>query len=248
MSLRRCIPELQAGNKLSRDQADRIGGLFDDLERDYSGRFGRETAEAMASEEAVARFEAEAALKRRQAALQVKVQQGIASDVRTFRGDSPAAAAVALFTNDSRATYVNVERLADTITGQAHAMMSGVLEQFSRNVVGQVRNRAELSDFVREAFGESTGNTSARELAQAWGETAEMLRLRFNAAGGGIGKLEKWGLPQVHNMLAVRAVPYGEWRDFILPMLDRQQMKDAGGNPLTPQQLELALREVYETI
>jgi hypothetical protein len=45
------------------------------------------------------------------------------------------------------------------------------------------------------------GNQSARELADAWLDTAESLRLRFNAAGGAIGKLDKWGMPQVHNML-----------------------------------------------
>jgi hypothetical protein len=66
--------------------------------------------------------------------------------------------------------------------------------------------------------------------------------------GGAIGKLEKWGMPQVHNMMAVRAVPFEEWRDFISPMLDRQRMLDETGNPMTPQQLELALRSVYDTI
>lgn len=248
MSLRRCIPEMLGDGRLTRDQADRLGGLFDDLERDFSSKFGKQAAEAMASEEAVKRFEAEAVLKRRQAALQIKVQQQIATDVRSFNGDSPGDAATALFTNDSRAPYSNAERRADIIEGQAHAMMHGILERFSRNALGQVRDRATLNNVVREAFGEATGDVAARELADAWMDTAEMLRLRFNAAGGGIGKLEKWGMPQVHDMMAVRSVGFDEWREFIRSRLDPQRMQDASGSPLTPQQLELALRDVYETI
>jgi hypothetical protein len=248
MSLRRCIPEMLGDGRLNREQAERLGGLFDELERDYSSKFGQQAAEARASEEAVRRFQADATTRRRQAALQVKAQQRIAADVRRFNGDSPAAAATALLTSDSRAPYLNVERISDMIEGQAHSMMSGLLARFSRNIVGQVRDRATLRNVVREAFGFDSGDLAARELAQAWRETAEMLRLRFNEAGGAIGKLDDWGMPQVHNWLAVRSVPFEEWRDFIGPMLDRQKMVDAGGNPLTPGQLELALRSAYDTI
>jgi hypothetical protein len=248
MSLRRCLPEMLGDGRLSRDQHDRLGNLFEDLERDYSSRFGKQAAEAMASEEAVRRFAAEAALKKRQAALQIKAQQEIAADVRRFRTDNPGAAAEALLAGDDRAPYFNVEFRSQAIAAEHFALMNGILEHFSRNVIGQVRDVAMLRDVVREAFGEHTGNAAAKELAQAWLDTAESLRLRFNAAGGGIGKLEKWGMPQLHNMLAVRSAPFDEWRDYIRPMLDPSRMLDDTGNPMTAQQLELALRDVYETI
>lgn len=248
MSLRRCIPELFGANQLSRDQADRANGLFEELERDYSTKFGKQAAEAMASEEAVKRLEAEALNKKRQTALQVTAQQTIADDVRRFRGDNPGAAAEALLASDDRAPYFNVEFRSKAIANEHFAMMNGILDRFSRNAIGQVRDVATLHDVVREAFGEVTGNQSARELAKAWLDTAESLRLRFNASGGAIGKLDKWGMPQVHNMLAVRATGFDQWRDFIRPLLDAQRMKDGSGNPMTPQQVELALRDVYETI
>jgi hypothetical protein len=248
MSLRRCIPEMLGDGRLTRDQAERLGSLYDELEADFSTKFGRQAAEAMASEEATRRFEADSLHRKRQAVLQVKAQQQIAADVRSFKGDSAGAAATALFTGDSRAPYANVERIADMIEGQAHAMMNGLLARFSRNMIGQVRDRATLRNVVREAFGENTGDAVARELAKAWGETAEMLRLRFNSAGGAIGKLENWGLPQVHNWLSVRSATFEEWRDFIGPLLDRQKMRDISGDPLTPQQMEIALRNAYETI
>jgi hypothetical protein len=249
MSLRRCIPELQQNGQLNREQAERLGGLYDELEKDYSTKFGQEAAAAMASEEAVRRFEAEAFQRKRQAALQVTVQQRISADVRKFKGDNPGAAAVALFTHDSKAPYSNIERRADIIEGQAHAMANGILEKFSRNAAGQVRNRAELHNVVREAFGEHTGDESAKELAKAWGDAAEMLRTRHNAAGGTIGKHENWGMPQVHNMRAVRSASFEQWRDFIRPLLDITKMTDQDtGLPMTPGKLEMALRGVYDTI
>jgi hypothetical protein len=248
MSMKRCIPELQGQNKLTRDQAERAQGLYDDLERDYSTKFGKQAAEAMASEETVRRLEAEALTRKRQTALQVTAQQTIAADVRRFKGDNPGAAAEALLASDDRAPYFNVEFRAKAIANEHFAMMNGILEHHSRNSFGQVRDYATLRDVVREAFGEATGNQSAREMAGAWLDTAESLRLRFNASGGAIGKLDKWGMPQVHNMLAVRAVSFDQWRDFIRPLLDPQRMQDGSGSPMTPQQLELALRGVYETI
>jgi hypothetical protein len=256
MTMKRCIPELQGQNKLSRDQAERVGNLYDELEQDYSTKFGKQAAEALASEETARRFEADALNRKRQAALQVTAQQAIAADVRRFRGDKPGAAAEALLASDDRAPYFNVEFRSKAIANQHFAMMNGILEHFSRNVIGQVRDYATLRDVIREAFGEHTGNKAAKELANAWLETAESLRLGFNAAGGSIGKLDRWGMPQVHNMLAVRSVPFDQWRDFVMGnagtgqprLLDPQRMLDETGSPMTPGQMELALRSVYETI
>jgi hypothetical protein len=162
MTIRRCIPGLLAGNQLSRDQAERMGGLFDDLERDYSSKFGKQAAEAMASEETVKRFAAEAALKKRQAALQIKAQQQIAADVRKFRVDKPGASAEALLASDDRAPYFNVEFRSKAIADEHFALMNGILEKHSRNVIGQVRNYAELREFSRKRLARAPATIRAR--------------------------------------------------------------------------------------
>jgi hypothetical protein len=248
MSLDRCIPDMLANGEITQEQADRMRGLFDELEADLSTRFGQETARAKASEEAIGRLRAEAIQKKRQAVLQVAAQQRILHDLGRFdgkRGD----AAIALFDHDERAPYSNVEARRRTIEGQAHAQMADILHRFHRDMLGRVRHRAELHNVIREAFGEDTGDLAAKQLAQAWMQTAEGLRTRFNAAGGGIGKLERWGMPQTHDMLAVRAVGFDEWRNYIAPLLDRERMLDSvTGMKMTPQGLEMALRGVYETV
>jgi hypothetical protein len=192
MSMKRCIPELQGQNKLSRDQAERVRGLYDDLERDYSTKFGKQAAEAMASEEAAKRFEAEAALKRRQAALQATAQNQIAADVRKFAKDNPGAAAEALLASDDRAPYFNAEFRSKAIADEHFAMMNGILEKHSRNAVGHVRDVANLQDVVREAFGEHTGNENAKELAQAWLDSRFLV---FKDADSWLKYSEKFGRP-----------------------------------------------------
>ena len=248
MSLEKCLPGMVERGEITQEQADRMGSLYRDLESDLTTQFGQETAKAMASEEALKRFGAEAAQVKRQALLQVSAQARILSDLAKYNGDR-GTGAVALFDHDGRAPYSNVEGRRRIIEGQAHALMSGILDKFSRDIKGSVRNRALLQNVVREAFGEDTGDLAAKDLAEAWGQTAEMLRTRFNAAGGGIGKLEKWGLPQTHNMEQVRRAGFEEWRNFIAPLLDREKMLDSvTGMKMTPQGMELALRNVFETI
>jgi hypothetical protein len=136
------------------------------------------------------------------------------------------------------------------IKGRAHGMIADILAEHHRNVIGKIRNRAQLEDVVRELFKPgSTGNDHAREFADAWSRSAEMLRSRFNEAGGQVGKLENWGLPQSHSSRLVRKAGYDEWRNFIAPLLDRGRMIDRlTGEPMTDARLELALKEAFEKI
>jgi hypothetical protein len=55
-----------------------------------------------------------------------------------------------------------------------------------------------------------------------WTDAAERARLRFNVAGGNIPKRKDWGLPHVHDARKIAAVSFEEWRDFIVPRLDRR--------------------------
>jgi hypothetical protein len=248
VTIRRCIPTLLGQGKITDEQAGRMKDLFDEFEGEYGD-------EARASQAAADAFEHEAALKRRQTVLQLRAQQKIAADLKRFKLDRPGLAAEALLAGDDRAPYRNVEFMEKAIANQHFAMMNELVHRFSRDAFGRVRDVATLNDVLKEAFGETSGNATAKVLAKAWLETAESLRLQFNERGGAIGKLDKWGMPQVHNMLAVRASSFEEWRDFLMGddtregLLDRGNMVDQEtGLPMTPQRLELALRSVYDTI
>ena len=104
----------------------------------------------------------------------------------------------------SGAPFSSIEGRYRAIRGKADAMMAGVIERFETKTGFDSPHRADLTNMVREAFGEDSGDKAAKALAQAWGETAEHLRQQFNAAGGSIGKMGGWGLPQSHDSRAVR--------------------------------------------
>lgn len=255
MSLRACIPDLVTKGKISQQQADEMGKLYDGLEQDFRRQFGDQAAAAMASDATLKAMET-AALRKRQLALgQVKAQKRMLADMARFAGGAKEGApidpraAVALFDRDGRSEYSNVEGRRKAIRARAFGMIDGILADHHTNVIGQVRMKAQLEDIVRELFGEDSGNANAKALADAWTGAAEMLRHRFNAAGGAIGKLERWGLPQAHDTRAVRAAGYEAWRGAVLPGLDRARMVDTRtGLPFSNEGLELALRDVWETI
>jgi hypothetical protein len=230
MSMKRCIPELQGQNKLSRDQAE-TGTVA--LRRPRAGLFHqvRQASRRRNGERGSGRrLRSRSANKKRQAALQVTAQQTIAADVRRFSKDNPGAAAEALLASDDRAPYFNVEFRSKAIANEHFAMMNGILDKHSRNVVGQVRDVATLHDVVREAFGENSGNAAARtgrRMARYGGkpETALQRGRRCDRQARQVGN----AAGSQHARGA--CVSFEEWRDFIRPLLDPQRMLDETGNP-----------------
>lgn len=254
MSVGVCIPDLIEQGKIPKGKGAEALRRYEELLNGYDQQMGGAAAEALATTQVLKALEGELLLKKRRTLLQVKAQDDALANLRTFKGASANGpldprAAVALFDRDGRAPYSNVEGRRKAIRGRAHAMMDGILADHRTNLMGQVRNRAQLDEIVRELFGENTGSLSARELADSWTQTAEMLRQRFNAAGGDIGKLEKWGLPQSHDSLKVRKAGFEVWRDAVAPRLNRAKMIDRDtGLPFTDDKLATVLRDVWETI
>ena len=169
---------------------------------------------------------------------------------RNARGEEDyGAAMMAHLDPDELAPFENVVSRQSTVKGAIHQRMSEVLFTFRQTVLGGRRNEVQLDNMVRELFGENTGDAAARELAIAWREASDYARLRFNDAGGRIARRDDWGLPQSHDSLKVRQVDYATWRDFIAPKLDMARMvDDRTGLPFTSERLELALKDVFETI
>lgn len=148
----------------------------------------------------------------------------------------------------SGAPFASIEGRYRALRGEADGMMAQLIEQFETRTGLDAPNRATLTNVVREAFGENTKDSAAKALAAAWAETAEHLRLLFNAAGGAIGKIDAWGLPQAHDAYAVRSAGRDAWIEAVLPRLARDRMRSAEGHALTDEQLVEALGEVWESI
>lgn len=253
MSFRNCINNAEAEGTITAEQAQEARDLFEEFDADYQGKMAPGAAETKAAQDAFAALQKEVMERKRRKLLQVRNWQQIRMNLESYRNlqgqQDFGRAAEALFASDGLARYSNIEFRQQAVNNAMTRKLYNVLGNFRRNLIGQTRNKAQQENFVRAAFGEQVEDASAREMAESWKEAAEYGRKRFNAAGGRIPKLENWGFPQAHNMLAVRKASFQEWRDFIKEKLDANRMIDQKtGLPFTPERLELALFDVYETI
>jgi hypothetical protein len=254
MSFKDCIINAENEGTITRDQANEARDLFDELEGEYKNNMNDAAASAKAAKDTFDTLEFMSAEKKRQKLLQIQNWTKITANLESYRDlrgqVNYEKAALALLDRDDFAKYANLESRTQAINRAATTKMSNILYTFRRNALSVQRNKAQLKEMIREVFEPgSTKSTSARELADAWKQTSEYLRKRFNAAGGHIPKRTDWGLPQFHDVLSVRKASLDEWTDFILPRLDVSKMIDEKTKlPFDQVKLRTALRDVYETI
>jgi hypothetical protein len=238
VSFTACLNSAVAIGELTEAEAQKLQRRFDQLQRE---RGTAPDAAAAAKAALEAEMRADAVEARRIVALTEAVRSRVVAEVtayRTAKGEADVMEGVlGLFEHFGFHGYSSVEGRTKAIVGAAHARMEEALATFDRSIVlGRRRNRPQLEQVVRELFGEDTKNPAAKRMAEVFAEVAEDLRQRFNAAGGAIGKLDGWGLPQSHDARALLSVGRESWKTSIRPRLDLARMRD----PLTGERLDAA--------
>lgn len=262
MSLGACIPDLVAQGRLTPKQAKKARDLFDGHAAELGRSMSPAAAEAVATKRTLEALEFEAIERSRRTLLQVKAQD-FTEDWLTRGGEHwgggdrggaggiiPGQGPIGPANAKAGHTLIGlVEARRKAIEGEALSHVRMLLRQHKKNLLGQLRNPAELDDIGREAFGEDSGSPAARELAAAVAETQEWLRLRANAAGANIGKLEKRGFATHHDTRKVAEVGFDAWFAAERPRWDLDRMVDEDtGQPFTPAKLEAVAREVHAAI
>jgi hypothetical protein len=255
MSFKDCLSNAVEGGELSEADAQKLARDFDRLR----GRFASNseaTADAEAKKALAELLKAETDHQRRKAKLAISSIKRIDADLRSYKNPKGkadiAAAAADLLEHFGTAPFSSVEGRRKAIIGMAHARMDAALYHFRKGAVGGDKSRhnaAQLDNVTREAFGQATGDQAAKEFASVWETTHEWLRQRFNAAGGAIGKLERWGLPQHHDARALRKRGLEAWKADIRPMLDVARMKHPlTGKVIDEGEIDDILSEIWENI
>lgn len=255
MSFKDCLVNAVDGGEITKEDARRLEREFDRLRERFAGN-SEVNADAEAKKALATLLKAETEHQRRKAKLAIRNIQQVSARLSSYRNTAGkadiAAASVDMLEHFGSAPFSSVEGRRKAIIGSAHARMEDALYHFRRGAVlgdkGR-HNAAQLDNVVREAFGEGTGDDVSRHFAKVWEDTHEWLRQRFNAAGGAIGKLEKWGLPQRHDPRALRKRGLAQWKADIRPMLDEKRMR----NPLTgevvdPAELDGILTDIWRGI
>jgi hypothetical protein len=164
--------------------------------------------------------------------------------------------------NEARSSGLNGAQSVNSILEQADIYMKGVAPEYFAKLIptinaieprffGLMEDVAQVRVFVHEVLKNadgSSGDTKMQKAARAWLDTIEAMRLRFNRAGGDIGKLAYGYLPQVHDASRVRAVTADAWANQVMPLLDRSRYVDLNGRRLNDQTLLGVLRDAHATI
>lgn len=252
MSLKDCIDSAARQGEITQEEAQALKKRYDAIARQV---FSKGAAKA----QIIAELEAEAFEKKRRALLTEQARQTVEAEILTHRDKSgrqnPAEAFIFLHEHFGEARFEDIENKRLAILGQAHAKLEGLLSEFRKGAItGDLRRRragvaAKMDNVVMELFGEGSGDAAAKQLAGAWNDVAEDLRQRFNAAGGAIRKLEKWGLPQYHNPEALLGAGREAWVQRISPMLDHDKMlHPLTGAKMTADELGESLRLIWDRI
>lgn len=247
------------GRQITRAEADGIEARISQALRsaartDPQGFSAKSTAERLheAASQAAEGLLGEAKLKQTRQALQVQAHQRIQSFIseRVAEGLTPLQALdrMIAFDADMRSKTVSIESWAEGVNADLTGRMLEALDLAKATWFGLGDNPQGARDLIMEIRGQDSGNAQAKAGAKVWKETTEAARLRFNRAGGDVGKLDDWGMPQHHSQRLVAKAGRDQWVTDTAPLLDRSNYFNPDGTAMTDPQFQDFLRGAYDTI
>ncbi|MFH3824472.1 hypothetical protein WDA45_13255 [Acinetobacter pittii] len=131
------------------------------------------------------------------------------------------------------------------------AIYRGELVDFYTNIKGGLgifTDQELVQKIVRERFGESTGDATAKSISDKMGEVFETMRERFNRSGGDIGKLDDWGLPQAHSLEKIVKAGKQAWVDQAERLIDTSKYVHEDGTYYSQQEIRELLEYSFDTL
>lgn len=194
----------------------------------------------------------EATLKKVRVGLTIKARDRL----DTYIGDMKAAGMDALdalrrtlvFVGDGKSNFMSAESRGKAIKANSIRQMIDTFEAFDPRIWGLFENREGVRELTKAIFGEQVQDAKVKAGADAWLNVADQLRKQFNAAGGDIGQLENWSLPQHHSQLKVGQAGRDKWVADVFPLLDRRKYLNTDGSRMTDEQMVNFLTAAYQTI
>lgn len=264
-----CIEKVRAaagGRKLSDSKIkaidDAISGKMRELARRDPGEWQAKSSDQRmteAAQAAMADIETAAARKEMLAGMQaIKVAETnnrIADMKKTSAMKVTQSQAVIRDIQNSQ-NYVHavhddaVSGLGDMLDAASSKDGTGPLRNLGMRIFN-LDNPLMTADVVREVFKGAdghTGNATAKAGARAWLDTIEKLRVRFNAAGGDVGRLDYGYIGQAHDSTRIQASTPEVFADKVLPLIDRQRYLNEDGSMMNAAQVRQILIAAHATL
>ncbi|MFA2493528.1 hypothetical protein GQE75_02960 [Escherichia coli] len=193
----------------------------------------------------------EAGLKRRRVALTIAARQRLDAFINGYQGTDGKLGALnrtIAFSADGKSNFLSVESRGKATRDYALSQIQEAFEAVDPRFFHLFEDEKGVRDLVFEIRGQDTGNVKAKKGAKAWADVTELLRRRFNDAGGDIGYLENWGIPQHHSMEKVGRATREQWVSDVIGKLDRKYYIKEDGQLMSDAEVTAFLGEAYNTI
>lgn len=153
------------------------------------------------------------------------------------------------FKSDASGNILSVETRARAIAEDALRLLGDVFELRDEGTMMNLFAKQETTEqFIKELWGEDSGNPLARKAAQEFQRVADMMVDQFNDAGGQIRKRKDWHIMQSHSQEKVMAAGQRAWVDNILPKLNRDEYVNLDGSLMSDAELTRFLDNAWESI
>ena len=176
----------------------------------------------------------EAALNRRRVILTIQAHDRLQNHIEDLSAQGingiDALKRTLVFVADNKSNFLSHESLTKAIEKDSFRKLINTFEATDPRLWGLMEDKEGVVLLTKALFGETTGNAKIDAGAQAWLTTAEGLRQRMNDAGGQIGHLENWALPQHHDQLKVSKAGRDQWIKDVFDKLDRKKYVNEDGS------------------
>lgn len=166
---------------------------------------------------------------------------------RGSRGVALARAGVSLLEDDPRFSGLSYSTVKETVRGQLYAIFNDVLDKTGKGIFGVQKGKAHLPNIIREIKGETTGDQTAKEFADAWLKVSDVIVDQFNEAGGSMTRLKRY-VPQSQNAVKMVRAGFARWFDVHKDAIDWNATRWPDGSVIPVDQRERVLKAVYDTI
>ena len=132
-------------------------------------------------------------------------------------------------------THTNIESRTSVLENKFNSMINDIRVEL-RTTFGGLKQNKELGYELIRYLKDGRIKNKALEgkvskMAQQWTETSSAIKNLRNRAGGRIGSLEDWVMPQSHDNVKIVRSGANEWKTFIKPKLDIERIeKEQGAN------------------
>ena len=211
MNVEKCLGDAADAGKISRAGAEKA---LREVRRIMAENPATSEAEAMAA--AAETLTREAKAQKRQVAMQALASFRNDQDLAAHP-DGIAAGVRGIFARDisGKGVQFNVEGRAQALRGIMHGMLADALDAYRSKTVGLTRDTLGLIRFVREIYGEATGDGVAAAAKAGWVKATDWGVAAFNAAGGNLQRNAAWRLPQEWDSAAVKAAGRTAFLDYM---------------------------------